>query len=148
MTTTTTNPSKPNAKDLDMTAISGIDKHLASVSSLMILGAAYTPVTLKAVFHADIDATNASEAGHTQWKQQVATQKATRTNTRAVRKALKSYLVGVFGPAAVGILGDFGFAAPKSPGNKTVAAKAVGVAKAQATRTARHTMGKNQEEGD
>jgi hypothetical protein len=139
-----TNPNKPTAKDLCSKAIQGVGKHLSGVTSLTLLGASHTPASLKAVFQADIDATNAAEAGHTQWKQQVATQKATRANTRAVGKALKSYLLGTFGPAAVGVLEDFGFTAPKSPGKKTVAAKAESLVKAKATRTARHTMGKKQ----
>jgi hypothetical protein len=138
------NPNKPTAKDLCMKAIAGIGKHFAGATSLTLMGASFTPASLKAVFQADIDATNATEAGHTQWRQQVATQKATRANTRAVSKALKSYVVGTFGASAVGVLEDFGFSAPKSPGKKTVAAKAEGLVKAKATRAARHTMGKKQ----
>jgi hypothetical protein len=144
MNPTTTNPSKPTVKDLDTKAIQGTDKHFASITSLTLAGAAFTPASLKAVFQADIDATNAAEAAHTQWMQLVAAQRATRASTHAVRKALKSYLLGTYGAAAVGILADFGFSAPKTAGKKTVAVKSVGLVKAAATRAARHTMGKTQ----
>ncbi len=142
MSTITTN--KPTAKDLDAKAIQGTDRHLSTLTTLTFLGATYTPASLKAVFQTDIDAINAVEAAHTQWRQEVATQKTTRATTRAVRKALKSYLLGTFGPAAVGILQDFGFTPPKPPGKKTVASKSEALVKAAATREARHTMGKTQ----
>jgi hypothetical protein len=54
-------------------AIAGIGKHFSGVMSLALMGASLTPVALNAVFQADIDATNAAETGHTQWRQQVAT---------------------------------------------------------------------------
>jgi hypothetical protein len=144
MSTTTANPNKPTAKDLDAKAIQGTDKHLSSGTSLTLVGSAFTPASLKAVFQADIDAVNAADAARAHWRQEVAVQRTTRTNTRAVRKALKSYLLGTFGPAAVGVLGDFGFTPPKAPGKKTVAAKSQGLVKAAATRAARHTMGTRQ----
>jgi hypothetical protein len=144
MSTLTTNPNKPTVKDLDTKAMQGVDKHLSGVAQLTLLAVTHTPASLKAVFQADIDATNATEAGHTQWRQRVADQKAVRAKTRATRKALKAYLLGVFGPTAVAVLEDFGFSAPKTPGKKTVAAKSAGIVKAAATRVARHTMGTKQ----
>lgn len=144
MITTMANPDKPTAKDLATKAMRGVDKYFAGLTSLSLMGASFTQASLKAVFQADIDATNTAEAGHTQWRQQVATQKATRAKTRAVRKALKNYLLGAYGADAVAVLEDFGFSPPKSPGRKTVKAKAAGIAKAEATRQARHTMGKKQ----
>ena len=135
---------KPTNKDLDTKAMTGVDKHLASLTTIMIGGTAYTGPTLKAVFQADIDATNAADAARTQWKDLLVTAKAARTLAARARLALKSYLVGVYGPNAVGILEDFGFTPPKSPGKKTAKAKADAVEKSAATRVARHTMGKNQ----
>ncbi len=135
---------KPTSKDLDTKAMKGVDKHLASLTTIMIGGTAYTAPTLKAVFQADIDATNAADAARTQWKDLLVPAKAARTLAARSRLALKSYLVGLYGPNAVGILEDFGFTPPKSPGRKTAKAKADAVDKSAATRVARHTMGKNQ----
>jgi hypothetical protein len=102
----TNNPDKPTAKDLATKAIRGVDIHFMGLTSLSLTGVSFTPDGLKALFQADIDATNTAEAGHTQWRQQVATQKATRAKTRAVRKALKNYLLGAYGADAVGVLED------------------------------------------
>jgi hypothetical protein len=135
---------KPTNKDLDNKAMSGADKHLASLTSITVGGTAYTVPTLKAVFQADIDATNAADAAGTQWKEQVIKAQAMRAQSARVRRALRAYLIGLYGAEAVGILEDFGFSPPKPPGPKTVGMKAQGVERAAATRKARHTMGKNQ----
>jgi hypothetical protein len=135
---------KPTNKDLNTKAMKGVDKHLASLTSIMIGGTAYTNLTLKAVFQADIDATNAADSARTQWRDLVVKAKAARTLAVRARLALKSYLVGLYGKNAVGILEDFGFSPPKSPGKKTAKAKAGAVDKSAATRAARHTMGKSQ----
>ena len=135
---------KPANKDLDNKAMSGVDKHLASLTSMTIGGTAYSVPTLKAVFQADIDATNAADAARTQWKERVVTANAARATSARVRTALKTYLVGQYGADAVGILEDFGFTPPKSPGKKTVQGKTEAVLKSAATRAARHTMGSKQ----
>ena len=121
-----------------------MDKHLASLTSILIGGTTYTVPTLKAVFQADIDAINAADAAGTQWKEQVVKAQATRAESARVRSALRTYLIGQYGADAVGILEDFGFSPPKSPGPKTVGMKAQAVERGAATRKARHTMGKNQ----
>ncbi len=135
---------KPTTKDLNTKAISGVDKHLASLTSVMIGGTAYTGPTLKAVLQADIDATNAADAARNQWQDLLVPAKSARVMAARARKAIKSYLVGLYGPDAVGMLADFGFTPPKSTANKTAKVKADAVVKAAATRVARHTMGKNQ----
>ncbi len=132
---------KPTNKDLDNKAMSGVDKHLASLTSMTIGGTAYSVSTLKAIFQADIDASNAADAARTQWKERVVTATAARVTSARVRTALKAYLIGQYGVDAVGILEDFGFTPPKSNGMKTVAAKADALLKSAATRAARHTMG-------
>ena len=58
-----------------------------------------------------------------------------------VLSALRSFLLGYFGKLAVTVLGDFRDEPPKSKATKTVATKAVAVAKAKATRAARGTKG-------
>jgi hypothetical protein len=105
-------PNKPANKDLDNKAMSGADKHLGGLASMIIGGTNYTLPTLKAVFQADIDAINAADAAGTQWKEQVAKAQATRVESARVRSALKTYLIGQYGADAVGILEDFG---PRTP---------------------------------
>ncbi len=125
---------KQTRKDQDTKAMNGVDLHLASAGTMTIGGEQFTPATLKAVFQADIDATNDTEAAETTLKLKVQTALTARTRAAGVRKNLKVYLVGQNGPDAVQVLGDFGFTVPKAPGPKTVEAKATSQAKAQATR--------------
>jgi hypothetical protein len=142
--TNNTNPNKPTEVAVANQTIAGVNKHLANNTSLPIAGEAFTPVTLTAVFQEEIAAIGEADASKTTWRQKVADAKAAKTRARAVRKALKRYLLGTFGDGAVGVLEDFGFTVPKAPGRKTVASKAQAVVQAKATRDARHTMGKVQ----
>jgi hypothetical protein len=142
--TNTNTPNKPNAIALDEKHISAIDKYLGGLTSLTFAGATITPAILKATFQDDIDQTNGLDAAEAQVKQARVKQKAARKKANATRQQLKTYIVGSYGAQAVQMLQDFGFDAPKPRGKKTVAAKAQGIAKAEATRAARHTMGKKQ----
>jgi hypothetical protein len=142
--TNTTNPNATTAVVLDQKNIAGVDKYYASVATLLLAGAPVTPAALKAIFQTDIDATNALDSAEASLKQVRAKQKAARKAANATRLQLKAYIVGTAGAGAVQMLEDFGFAAPKPKGQKTVATKATAIAKAEATRAARHTMGKRQ----
>ncbi len=141
-----TNTNKPTAKDLDAKTEAAIDKYLSTQSSLTVGGVAYTPTTLKAVFQTDSDACNATAVAHAAWRQSVANERKVHAATRAVRKALRAYLIGLFGVGAVQVFEDFGFTVPKEPGPKTVEAKSQAVEKSLATRKARHTMGRVQKQ--
>jgi predicted Fe-Mo cluster-binding NifX family protein len=132
MTNDTNN--KPTRIEQDTKAMNGVDLHLASAGTMTIGGEQFTPATLKAVFQADIDATNDTDAAKTTLKQKVLTAQTARKRAAGVRKNLKVFLVGQNGPAAVQVLEDFGFTVPKAPGPKTVEAKAAGQQKAQVTR--------------
>jgi hypothetical protein len=145
MSNTNNKPNKNTALALDQKALAGVDKYFATASTLSIAGTSYTPAALKAVFQADIDATNALDASRAQVKQQVATAHAARAKANAARAGLKAYVLGTSGAAAVTMLEDFGMTVPK-PHVLTVEAKAKSVANAEATRKARHTMGKKQKE--
>jgi hypothetical protein len=134
MTTKKTDTSKPTRKDLDAKAMAGVDAHLASAGTMSIGGESFTPPALKAVFQADIDASNESDAANTTWRQKVKAANAARVRAAAVRKALKAFLIEQFGPGALQILEDFGFAVPKPPGPHTAKTKAEAAAKAQGTR--------------
>ena len=132
MTNDTNN--KPTRIEQDTKAMNGVDLHLANAGTMTIGGEQFTPATLKAVFQADIAATNDTDAAKTTLKQKVLTAQTARKRAAGVRKNLKVFLVGQNGPAAVQVLEDFGFTVPKAPGPKTVEAKAAGQQKAQVTR--------------
>jgi hypothetical protein len=137
-------PNKNTAMALDKKAMEGVDKYFAKTRTLNVAGKTYSPAALKAVLQAEIDAISALDAGLAHVQQLVAEMRAARGKAAATRKDLKAHVLGNYGAAALQMLGEFGMEAPKSTGRKTVKAKADGVAKAQATREARHTMGKKQ----
>ncbi len=132
--TTTKTGNKPTRRDRDRKVMTGVDAHLASTATLTLNGEQFTPATLKAVFQADIDAMDETDAERATLKTKVQTAKAARTRAEAVRKSLKAFLIGQNGPGAVQVLEDFGFAAPRAPGPKTAKQKASATAKATATK--------------
>jgi hypothetical protein len=131
---TNTKQDKPTRKDLDQKVMDGVDAHLANTGTLTINGEQFTPATLKAVFQADIDAMGETDATRTALKAKVQVAKAARTRAALVRKALRAFLIGQFGPGAVQLLEDFGFPVPKAPGPKTAKQKAAATAKSAATK--------------
>jgi hypothetical protein len=141
----TANPNKPTALALAQKANQGVDKYFGNITSLLIAGANITPAALKAIFQDDIDQTNALDAIEAQVKQQRSKQKTARKKATGMRQNLRTYILGSYGTAALQMLQDFGFTAPKARGGrKTASTKAQAVVQAKATRVARHTMGSRQ----
>ena len=130
-------PNKNTALATNQKAILGVGKHFAKVKTLTLAGTSYTPVALKALFQAEIDANNALDQSRAQMTEQVASTVAVRAKALAARKGLRAYILGNYGAKAVQVLEDFGMSPPKAPGPKTVEAKAQAKAKAAATRKAR-----------
>jgi hypothetical protein len=136
------NPSKNTVLALDTKAIEGVDKYFATATDLLVGGTTYTPASLKAVLQKEIDVLKAIDAARAAVKQQVAGAVAVRASARTARRALRQYIVGSYGAQAVQMLEDFGMS--RRPKAKTVEVKAQAIAKGQATREARHTMGSKQ----
>lgn len=145
--TSTKNPNKATDMELDQKSIDGVERYFASSSATLPLGGVpITPGALKAVFQADIDAQKALDAGRAQVKQLVVKKEQTRADARTKRKQLKAYIIGTQGAGAVQMLEDFAIPVPKTPGRKSVKAKAQAVAQAKVTRELRHTMGSKQKQ--
>ena len=95
-----------------------------------------------AVFQQCVSAIAASDASHTSWQNALDREKAALAVARPLRSSVKSFLDGRLGKQNPD-LQTFGFKPAKTP-DKTVAAKATGIARTKATRAARHTMGSQQ----
>jgi hypothetical protein len=134
---------KSNAERSNNKVINGIEKHVTGPQPVTIGGNPYTPDQLKAVFQADIDATNAADAARAQWSDALLKARAARLLAAQTRASLKAYIVGLHGPDAVAVVDDFGFTT-RSAGQKSVKVKAEAIEKSAATRKARHTMGSQQ----
>jgi hypothetical protein len=127
------NLSNNDALVLDQKNITATDKYLANIGQMTIAGTIYTALTLKAVFQADIDATNALAASRAQVKQLVATAKAARAKAKTTRAGLRTYILGTAGASALAMLDDFGMKAPQIP-KKSAAVKAEAAEAAAVTR--------------
>jgi hypothetical protein len=126
----------------DTKIVAGIAKRLQSVQSLSLLGTAYTPVSLTALFQSQIGSIGNIAALRAQLKDALQADRALARQMTALVRALRNYLVNVFGSSSE-VLGDFGF-----PFNRTSkakpATKVAAAVKARATRKARGTMGSKQ----
>jgi hypothetical protein len=122
--------------------IAGVDKHYVNVPSLGLGGASYTPAELKSIFQGEIDAEQALEDARAKVRQLMGSTRMTRAKARALRKLVRAYVLTTAGSDAAQMLADFGIKPTAS--KPKVETKAQAVVKAQATRKARHTMGKNQ----
>jgi hypothetical protein len=130
--------SQPSIIARNTSVSAGIDKHITT--TVTVAGAQYTAAQLKAIFQAQSTAFVTASASHKQWLADVAASKAASKTANALYVALHSYLVGLYGKAALTVLNDFGMSAPKST-PATSATKAAAAIKSKATRAARHTMG-------
>jgi hypothetical protein len=124
-------------------ANTGIDLHLATLTSIPVLGSDKTPADIKTALQASIDAAGTTQNARGAWLNAVQTERALRSSNLELLSALKSFVILKFGKNDEPVLADFGFTTPR-PAPKTVETKAAAVAKAQATRKARHTMGSRQ----
>jgi hypothetical protein len=123
-------------------AIAGVQKHFASTPTLVLDGTPTTPKDVIATLQGATDAIDRATVAEKAFHDEVAAQHTAIAKGDAVLKALKMLVKNQLG-SAEGVLGDFGFQAPKrkAPDEAT---KAAAVAKRAATRAARHTMGKRQ----
>jgi hypothetical protein len=136
-TTTTT---RQSVLSVDQKSIAAVDKYFANITTLMLAGLSMTPAAVKTALAAEIDGLNAVDALRASLREKLKAAQDTSAKALVIRKALKAYVLGNYGASAVTMLSDFGLNEPK-PGTKTVETKAGAVAKAKATRVARHTLG-------
>ena len=127
----------------DQSLIAGLTKHAATLTSLLIAGASVLTTDFVTTLQARIAAIQAAIAAHAAFTAAVAAAHAEIARTAALvsgaRQALKIAFAGQ--PTT---LGDFGLMPPKVRTPLSTEEKAAAVAKAQATRAARHTMGSKQ----
>ena len=128
---------------LDGQVIVGIKKDLQNVSTpLPLAGSTYTMATLVQLIQSRIDAANAVITARATWLHAGEAYNALNTNVTQVVRALRQYVINVFGPGSP-VLADFGFNPPRRAA-LTPEAKVAAAQKAAATRKARGTMGKKQ----
>ena len=134
--------SRSDRKARNAKVVAGIDKDLAPLGDPVQIGGEKLALSsLKSVFTDDSAAIDATDSARKAAQSAVLHEKDTKSRAAQAMKKLRTFLLGYYGAQAVTVLADFAMEPPKSTGTKTVAAKAVGVAKAKATRAARGTKG-------
>jgi hypothetical protein len=127
--------------------ILGTQKHYGTGgSTLQVSGATFTVTALTQLMQDFVDNRSAVETAQAAARAKIETERAQAPSQLAVIRGLVTIVKATFGTSA-DALADFGLALPKARTPLTAEQKAVAVAKRAATRTARHTMGKNQKQG-
>jgi hypothetical protein len=124
--------------------ILGVQKHYPDGSqSIAVGGSSFTVTALTELMQSFVDQRAAVETAKAAIKARLETERTQAPSQLAVIRALVTILRGTFGNSA-DVLADFGLSPLKVATPMTAETKAVAVAKREATRAARHTMGKNQ----
>ena len=140
-----TNTPKKNRSDettSEQTLISGFKKHGGAIPSIVIAGTSVSSTDIVSTLQSRIDSANSVLSTRATWQQAVQADRAERDKTKTFVSGLKAALLVAFA-GQIDTLADFGLT-PRKVAVLTPEEKIARAAKAQATRAARHTMGKNQ----
>ena len=121
----------------------GLQKHAADLPALVLDGTPYKAAEAITIVQGLINSAQLVVSTRAAWQASIVADQ----DERAKRKAFMAGLVAAIRAAYSGSitdLSDFGLAPRKTPAVRTPEQKAAAAAKAKATRTARHTMGKKQ----
>jgi hypothetical protein len=139
-----------NTQNSDMSLatqlIAGTKKHFATASSLAFAGATLTPAQIESSLQTIIDLLTAVSASKAATKAKLAAWNAQAKPLRTQMAAFEAFVKVTFGNSP-DVLADFGLKPNKARAPLTVEEKAAAAAKREATRAARHTMGKVQKKG-
>ncbi|HEX8789451.1 MAG TPA: hypothetical protein VF765_00765 [Polyangiaceae bacterium] len=131
---------KGNQASLAELLIAGTQKHLATITQLVVGGSTLTPVQAVAKLQAFADLRNAVDAARAALKAKLVDEQAQGPLLRAFFIAFIGFVRAAFGNAP-DVLADFGLAPKKTKAPQTVEQKAAAAAKRAATRKARGIIG-------
>jgi hypothetical protein len=123
--------------------IAGTRKHFSNVSSLTFGSGTFTPAQIETSLQTLVDLRTAVDAAKAATKAKLAAEEAGATPARSLMAAYVVFVKATFSKSP-DVLADFGLKPKKVTTPLTIEKKAAAAAKRKATRTARHTMGKNQ----
>jgi hypothetical protein len=136
------NINKPTRSDRSRKMIAGVQKHLASLSTLVVGGVSYTPAVVVKSLQGSIDAADTTATAAAAFHKATAAERETNATADGLYRGMRGYLVNLY-KLQPDVLADFGIAIVnrQAPDASTVANAVV---KRADTRVARHTMGKRQ----
>jgi hypothetical protein len=125
--------------------IAGIQKHFASLPSITLGKANYTPAALGERLQSALSTIKQTSNAKAAWLAEVQTERNTLAEIGPVLRYIKAFVIAQFGDTqdSSNVLEDFGFT-PRKARPKNVAVKAEAAVKVRATRVARSTKGKKQ----
>ena len=141
--TTNDKLNRPNRLVDDQNLVDGLRKHAATLTGMTIGGAALKNDDIVAAVLGRIATANAVGPARVAFQAVVKADRDERAKTRAFVSAVRRGLRVIF-EGQLEVLAEFGLRPPKAPTPLTPTQKAAAVAKAQATRKLRHTMGAKQ----
>jgi hypothetical protein len=137
-----TNFNKQTIINRDSARIAGIQKHSMTQASILVAGVSYTPAQAIQVYQDDLDATQAVAQAKSALKAALAKSSTVRSVADTFDSAFKRCIEGAY-IGQPDTLDDFGID-PVVRSTPSVATKAAAAVKTEATRAARHIMGKKQ----
>ncbi len=137
-----TNP-KTNESTRVKKLIAGANQHLSGVGQLTLNNVSYTLPQLLGVLQGFADLCDGVQAAKSVFKDKLSALRTQAPALRAIVSAFVEYVRAAFGTSSE-ILGDFGLSSRKAKAPQTAEEKALAVQKRNATRAARHTMGKRE----
>jgi hypothetical protein len=127
----------------DQSLIDGLQKHASTLSSLTFGGTSNPTAAIIAVLQARIASANTVLPARATWQATVQADRDELAKTQAFVSGLRQALQLAYA-GSIDTLADFGLKPRRHPAPRTPEQKAAAVAKAKATRAARHTMGSKQ----
>jgi hypothetical protein len=139
------NTPKKNRNDqttADQFLADGLNKHSATIPPIFIAGAAVPLKDIITTLQTRVEAAKNVPLARATWLAAIKTEEDERARSGTLVSALKQSLL-VFFAGQVDTLADFGLTGRKTPA-VSPETRVAAAAKAEATREARHTMGKKQ----
>ncbi len=131
---------KSNEAALAESLAAGTQKHLSTMTTIMVGGSTTTPTQAEAQLNALATLRNDVDAARTALETKLAAEKAQIATLRTFLVAYVAFVRATFGNSP-GVLADFGLAPRKAPTPLTAEQKTAAAAKRKATRAARGTTG-------
>jgi hypothetical protein len=126
----------------DQHVIDGLNDPTSAITTLMIASVPVATKDIVSTFQSRIDARKAVETARTAWQTTVQADRDVTAKTKDFVSTVKASLLTAFAGNADALM-KFGLTGRQKPAKK-LDIKVVAVAKAKATRVARHTMGSKQ----
>jgi hypothetical protein len=139
MNTKIANTSRISRNAADQHLADGLTKRKHDITSFMIGGTSHTPDDILIVLQARLAAANLVQSTRATWQSAVKADRDERAKTKTFVSGLRQTLKVAF-DGSIDALSDFGLS-PRKLHVPTPEQKAKAIAKAKATRVARHTMG-------